>query len=154
MTMEQDVRILSQVPLFAQLESEALRLLAFTAEKLSLDENEVLFRIGEASECSYLITSGCILLNGGDFDSSTGVKLSSPALIGETALIVLTTRPGNATAIEPSTLLKIPRQLFLRIMREFPDGAARLREFMAHRLAQFTGELDVARQRAESRAAE
>ena len=154
MTMEQDVRILHQVPLFAQLEGEALRLLAFTAEKLSLEGNEVLFRMGEASECSYLVTSGCILLNGGDQNLSTGIKLSAPALIGETALIVPTTRPGDATAMEPSTLLKIPRQLCLRIMREFPDGAARLREFMAHRLAQFTRELDVARQRAESRAVE
>ena len=154
MTMEQDVRVLSLVPLFAQMEGEALRLLAFTAEKISLEKNEYLFRHNETSDCGYLITSGSIVLDAGDMEPACRVSLVAPALIGETALMVETLRPANAMATEATMLLKIPRKLFLRIMREFPEGAVRLRGFIGQRLAQFTGELESARQKAELRAAE
>jgi len=54
-------------------------------------------------------------------------------LLGELALFTETTRPVTATATEPSTVLCIPRPLFLKMLDGYPDAAVRLREILAKR---------------------
>jgi CRP-like cAMP-binding protein len=48
-------------------------------------------------------------------------------LLGETALVVATKRPVTAIARQPSTVLRISRALFLRVLEEYPASAERLR---------------------------
>jgi CRP-like cAMP-binding protein len=48
-------------------------------------------------------------------------------------LFTETTRPVTATAVEPSTVLRIPRPLFLKMLDGYPDAAVRLREIFAKR---------------------
>ena len=60
------------------------------------------------------------------------------ALIGELALITETTRPATATAVEPSTVLRIPRGLFLKMLDGFPNAAEKLRDILATRSNQST----------------
>ena len=151
MTLEQEVRILSAVPLFAQMEPEALRLLAFTAETISLANGDILYRAGEISDSGYVLMQGSMSLTSG-VGGGMAELIDAPALLGQAALIVETRRPGDATASAPSTLLKIPRHLFVRVMREFPGGAAKLRAFLGSRLMDFVAELKHAREIAESRA--
>ena len=152
MSLEQDVRFLSQLPLFAQLEPEALRLIAFTAEKLSLAKDETLFRRGEASDCSYVVLSGKLLCETGMEGEASQIIIHSPALIGELALIIATQRPGDVSEMETASVMKIPRALFLRVIREFPIGAEKLRSFLAGKLGAFSSELDEARNKAHLRA--
>ena len=45
-------------------------------------------------------------------------------LLGELALLTETVRPVTATANEPSTVLRIPRTLFLKMLEGYPDAAA------------------------------
>ncbi|MEA2937498.1 MAG: hypothetical protein QOC56_1002, partial [Alphaproteobacteria bacterium] len=54
-------------------------------------------------------------------------------LLGELAMLTDTTRPVTATALEPSTVLRIPRGLFLKMLEGYPDSAKRLRDLMAKR---------------------
>lgn len=154
MSLEQDVRILSQVPIFSQLEGEALRLLAFTAEKIQCLKDEALFRSGEPSDCAYLLISGKVRLENAPGDPMASTIAEANFLIGETALVADTRRPCTATAIEDCHAFRIPRPLFLRIMREFPGGAVKVRAFMASRLREFVSEIDAARCRADSLAAQ
>src|SRR5437660_522879 len=57
-------------------------------------------------------------------------------LIGELALFTATKRPVTATALEPSTLLRIPRNLFLKMLDGFPGMARKLRDIIASRAEQ------------------
>ncbi len=62
-------------------------------------------------------------------------------LLGEIALFTETKRPATATALEPSTVLHIPRQLFIKMLDSFPEAARRLREILAERLDQSSREI-------------
>src|SRR5262249_26096993 len=58
-------------------------------------------------------------------------------LLGEVALFAETKRPATAKALEPATVLSIPRPLFIRMLDSFPDSARK-------RLASRPGRLDEA----------
>jgi CRP-like cAMP-binding protein len=57
------------------------------------------------------------------------------------ALLTETVRPVTATAREPSTVLRIPRTLFLKMLEGYPDAAKALRDFIATRTDQSTREI-------------
>lgn len=141
MALEDDIANLRRIPLLEDFDTEALRLLAFSAETRLLRAGDALFRRGEASDGGFILTSGSIALEKHD-DGRPAEKILRPyTLLGETALIAETIRPVTAIAREPSTILKISRILFLRILDEFPATAARVRARVASRLTQFAKEL-------------
>ena len=61
--------------------------------------------------------------------------------MGELALLTETIRPVTATANEPSTVLRIPRTLFLKMLEGYPEAAQKLREIIATRADQSTQEI-------------
>lgn len=141
MALDDDIGNLRRIPLFEDFETEALRLLAFSAETKLLRAGDVLFRRGEPSDGGFILTSGSIALEKRD-DGRPADKIVRPfALLGETALITETTRPVKAIAREPATILKITRALFHRILEEYPSTAARVRRRLATRLTEFKQEL-------------
>lgn len=145
MSLEHDLRNLSRIPLFAELEPDARSLLAFSAETRILRTGDVVFLKGEPSDGGYVILSGSIALTS-DGGMDRYEKIVEPyILIGEIAVISQTERVVTAIAREPSVVLKISRSLFHRILREFPQSATRIREVIAKRLRDFSIELEDAR---------
>ena len=143
MALHDTVRAMASVPALAALDPEALRLIAFSAETRILRAGDVLFNEGEPSDCGYVVLSGMIsLANGG----GPAIHVGPPTLIGEAAMIVETLRPADARAREPSSVLKISRSLFHRVLSEYPDGASRVRRIVAERLLTLQGDLDTLRQ--------
>ena len=142
MSVENDIRNLSQIPMFGVLEDDARRLIAFSAETRILRASDILFRRGDRSDCGYVLTSGVIALDTRD-DGAAATLLSTPfTLIGELALISETERPMTAIARQPSTVLKIPRTLFHRVLRDYPASALNMRAMMGMRLEILIRELD------------
>lgn len=144
MGLEDDVGKLARTATFAALEPDALRLVAFSAETRILRAGDILFRRGEPSNGGFVVLSGSIALDASDSGAPTARIVRPPALIGELALLTETERPATAIAREPSSVLRISRQLFHRVLNEFPTSAQRLRRSLGARLTQFTGELDAA----------
>ena len=142
MALHDTVRAMASVPALAALDPEALRLIAFSAETRILRAGDILFAEGDPSDCGYVVLSGMISLvaNGGP-----ATLVGPPTLIGEAAMIAETTRPADARAREPSSVLKISRTLFHRVLSEYPDGAARVRRIVAERLLTLQGDLDTLR---------
>jgi len=139
MTLDDNIDNLTRIPLFAIFEPAALRMLAFSAETRLLRPGDVLFRRGDASDGGYILTMGAIGLDpAGDNSRAPATQIGPWTLIGEVALITTTVRPATATAIEPSTVLKIGRQLFHQILEQHPATAAQTREFIRKRLMEFT----------------
>jgi len=147
MSLNDDIRNLSRIPLFGELEPEALRLIAFAAETRILRAGDVLFNRGDESDGGYIVLTGAIALDPIG-DGGPAVQIVGPtALIGEIALISQTERPVTAIAREPSTVLKITRALFHRMLKEFPVSARRLRAAIQARLDTFAQELEEMRLR-------
>jgi CRP-like cAMP-binding protein len=97
------------------------------------------------SNGGYVVLSGSIAMDAADTGTAARI-VRPPGLIGDLALLTQTRRPATAIAREPSTVLRIPRSLFHRVLQEFPESAERLRQSLTDRLSQFIGELGAVRE--------
>ena len=148
MALEDDVVALASHPTLAALEPGALRLLAFSAETRILRAGDVLFRRDDPSDGGFFILSGAVALDPTNEGGNAARILGPGTLIGDMALIARTKRPATAVAREHTSVLKIPRALFHRILNEHPRSAERLRRHLSDRLHEFAQELDQVRRHA------
>jgi CRP-like cAMP-binding protein len=141
MTIEDDIAFFERVPTLGVLGRPALRILAIGAESRYLDGGEVLFHAGDAADCGYVIQEGSFSLTADDPDGRKGVRAGPGTLLGELALLVATERPATATALEPSTVVRISRNLFLKMLEGYPDVAKKMRDRAGERVDAWTREL-------------
>ena len=138
MAIDDDITFLERVPTLSLLGRQALRILAIGAETRYIHSGEVLFKRGDEADGAYVIQEGRFKLSSNDGDELT---VGPCTLLGEVALFSETRRPATARALEPSTVLRIPRFLFVRMLDSFPEAARKLREILAARLDQATREI-------------
>ncbi|MGA7489884.1 MAG: Crp/Fnr family transcriptional regulator [Xanthobacteraceae bacterium] len=138
MAIEDDISLLERVPTLSPLGRQALRILAIGAETRYVHSGDVLFKAGDDAEGGFVVQEGRFALS----SSAEGKEFTvGPCtLLGEVALFTETRRRATAKALEPSTVLCIPRPLFIRMLDSFPDSARKLREILAARLDQSTRE--------------
>jgi CRP-like cAMP-binding protein len=142
MTIEDDIAFLERVPSFSILGRDALRILAIGAESRYVHGGEVLFTVGDPADAGYVIQAGSFTLKIDNTDASGAeMTVTRGALLGELALLTETTRPVTAIAAEPSTVIRVPRSLFLKMLEGFPDAARRLRDHIAARTNQATKDM-------------
>jgi len=139
MTIEDDIAFLERVPALRLLGRDALRILAIGSETRYIHEGISLFGEGEDADAAYVVQEGSFDLV--SQKSSVPQSVAGPGtLVGELALLTETRRPATATAREPSSVVRIPRQLFLKMLEGYPDAARRMRDAMAARVNQTAGE--------------
>lgn len=137
MTIDDDIAFLERVPTFALLGRDALRILAIGAESRYVHRGEILFHAGESADGGYLVQEGAFTLRPNTADPNPPeMTVARGALIGEFALLTETIRPVTAIASEPSTVIRIPRTLFLKMLEGYPEAAQRLRDHLARRAEQ------------------
>jgi CRP-like cAMP-binding protein len=141
MTIEDDIAFFEHVPTLGLLGREALRILAIGAESRYVHGGEKLFGVGEDADAGYVVQEGSFSLTTGEAEEAEPVVVGRGTLLGELALITETTRPATATAREPSTVLRIPRGLFLKMLDGYPSAAAKLRDILATRSNQSTADI-------------
>jgi CRP-like cAMP-binding protein len=141
MTIEDDIAFFERVPTLGLLGRDALRILAIGAESRYVHNGEVLFSTGEEADAGFVIQEGSFSLAASQAVNTEPLVVGRGALIGELALITEMTRPATATALEPSTVLRIPRSLFLKMLDGFPSAAAKLRDILTARSNQSTADI-------------
>lgn len=142
MTIEDDIAFFERVPALGILGRAALRILAIGAESRFVHPGEVLFYAGDAADSAYLIQEGALgLIPHRAEGTAEEVVARRGALIGEVAMITPTKRLATATAIEPTTVIRISRGLFLKMLEGYPDSARKLRDAMASRADQWLHEV-------------
>jgi CRP-like cAMP-binding protein len=62
-------------------------------------------------------------------------------LIGELALVVAMQRPSTAIALENSSVIRVARSLFQRVLESDPAAARRLRDEFASRTSQIASDI-------------
>jgi len=133
MAIEDDINFFEKVPTLSMLGRGALRILAIGAESRYVHSGETLFAVGDDADGGYVVQEGSFRLTPRGGDTVRSIRVGVGTLLGELALFTETTRPVTATAVEPSTVLCIPRPLFLKMLEGYPDAAVRLREILAKR---------------------
>ncbi len=125
MSLNDDIALLSLVPLFADIDDDKLRLIAFGAERRRLSRGQQLFREGAPADCAFAIASGSFSLTRGQVDGGVEVvdTVGRGTLLSELAMISFVERKFTATAEEDSEVIRINRPLFRRMMEEYPEVA-------------------------------
>ena len=136
MTIETEVQSLRQVSMFRDIDPAKLKLLAFTSERLSYEKGDVLFRQHEVSDSTYVVVEGKVevWLEAAQKDRIRLAELGAGAMVGEMG--VLCDQPRSAT-IEASShvvALKISRDVFFDLLRQFPQMSVAVMRDLALRL--------------------
>ena len=137
MSIEDDVALLERVPTLRLLGTAALRMLAIGSEQRDYSNGDYLFNAGDEADAGYIVRRGAIRVEDGDAEVIAGPG----SLIGELALIVAMRRPSSAVAIENSTVIRVARSLFQRVLESDPAAARRLRDELATRTSQLASDL-------------
>jgi CRP-like cAMP-binding protein len=129
MAIEDDIRLFSSVPFLQGFGPEPLRLLAFGSERLVLRPGRELYRANQAADCGFVVSSGEIELSSEtERGNEIHGRFGRGALLGELALIAASRRPVNATAATEAEVVRISRSVFMRILGEYPEVAAKLHQ--------------------------
>ena len=80
-----------------------------------------------------------------DNDESKIAQLKRNDIIGEIAILCDVPRTATVTAAEELTALKITKDLFFRMVIDFPDMGIEIMRSLAHRLEMTTSQLREAR---------
>lgn len=142
MTIEEDIAFFQRVRTLNLLSRPALRILAIGSESRVVQAGEVLFHGGDAADCAYIIQEGSFGLLPHRAEGEAEEVVAGPgALLDELAMITASRRLATATALEPSTVIRVSRGLFLKMLEGYPETAAALRDAMAARSDQWLSEL-------------
>jgi CRP-like cAMP-binding protein len=152
MALDDDILFLRRIATFRVLGPDALRVLAIGVEKIHLRAGDILFEEGEPAESAYAVVAGVIRLRrASDKALDEPMLVKAGALIGESALLVETDRPASAIAMEPSTLYRIPRGMFMRMLESDVEAAVGLREMISRRVDAALDDLDTVLPRFEQK---
>ena len=142
MSLNEEVEVLRSVPLFAKIEPSKLKLLAFTSERLTFPAGGELFHQGDPGEAAYIILSGQADVV---IDTPTGeiavAKVGKNDLVGEIAILIDVPRTATIRAETEITTLAINKDLFFRMISEFPGMAVEIMRELAYRLEATTAQL-------------
>ena len=141
MGLEDDIAFFGQVPIFAALDKQALRILAIGAETRHLQSGAVLFYAGELADGGYLLQEGSLLLEPGTFAEGNEITVGPGTLVGELALLTDAVCQATAIAKGPVTVIRISRSLFRKMLEGYPAAAVTLRDMLSGRLDSWTREL-------------
>jgi CRP/FNR family cyclic AMP-dependent transcriptional regulator len=134
-SLQQEFEFLRRVPLFAEIEPAKLKLLAFMSERVGFDHGKFVFRQGDQADAAYLIIDGeAEVILEGPAGPITVATLGANEVVGEIG--ILCDLPRNATVRAKNRLvaLRIAKDPFMRMVREFPNMSVSIMRELAHRL--------------------
>jgi CRP-like cAMP-binding protein len=144
LALDDDIRLLSGVELFQSFTPDQLRLLAFGAENMRLAQGQMLYEAGAHADGAFVVAAGSVGLFREDVEGERALLATAGpgTMLGELALIADTVRPTGAVAVEQTDLVRLSRRLFHRILQEYPELAAALRDHIARDLTRMVGKID------------
>jgi CRP/FNR family transcriptional regulator, cyclic AMP receptor protein len=149
MSINEEVQILRNIPLFARMDASKLKLLAFTSERISFRAGDLLVRQGDEAECAYILIEGdAEVLVDTPQGPLTVATLGRNDIVGEIAILIDVPRTATVRAKSKVVTLRISKDLFFRLVSEFPQLAVEIMRELAHRLENTTAQLREAMSRA------
>ncbi|HMB75922.1 MAG TPA: Crp/Fnr family transcriptional regulator [Kiloniellaceae bacterium] len=146
MSIEQEVEILRNIPMFRKIDPTKLKLLAFTSERLTFKPAQELFHQGDLGDSAFIVVEGeaDVLVETPDGPLAVA-RLKRNDIIGEIAILCDVPRTATVQAVGQLTTLKITKELFFRMVSDFPDMSIEIMRALAHRVEMTTAQLMEAR---------
>ncbi len=142
MSLNEEVELLRRIPLFAKIEPSKLKLLAFTSERLTYQGGQRLFEQGDVGDAAYIIIDGeasvRIRTDGGEVQVA---QLGKGDVVGEIAILCDVPRTAAVEATSTLTTLRITKELFFRLVGEFPQISIEIMRELAARLERTNAQL-------------
>ena len=142
MSLNQEVELLRNIPLFSRIATSRLKLLAFTSERLDWDASQTLFRQGDDGDAAYIIMDGSaavlIETDGGEVEVA---RLRRGDVVGEIAILCDVPRTATVRATEALTTLRVTKEVFFRLVTEFPEVSVEIMRELAARLERTNAQL-------------
>jgi CRP-like cAMP-binding protein len=113
-------------------------MLAIGSEQRRVARGEALFNAGDDADAGFIVQRGALRIEDG---GGAAIVAGAGALIGELALITAMQRPSTAIALEDSSVIRIARSLFQRVLESDPAAARRLRDEFASRTSQIASDI-------------
>lgn len=139
MSLAEEVDLLKRIPLFANIETSKLKLLAFTSERVHYHLGDILFEQNAVGDSAYIIIEGSaeVLV-----DTPSGPKVVATVtkndFVGEIAILCDVPRTATVRAASDLVTLRITKDLFFRMISEFPQMAVEIMRVLAQRLEKTT----------------
>jgi CRP/FNR family cyclic AMP-dependent transcriptional regulator len=146
MSLNEEVDLLRQIPMFQKVEQSKLKLLAFTSERLVFQSDQTICEQGEPGDSMYVIVDGeadvIVNLPNGPLTVAT---LKKNSFFGEIAILCDVPRTATVKATSTLTTLRITTDLFYRLVSEFPQMTIEIMREIAARLDRTTQDLQTTR---------
>lgn len=142
MSILDDVEALKRTPLFAKVEPSRLKLMAFAAERTQFRAGEEMFHQGDNADAAYIIMEGRADVV---VETPSGplkvAEVGRDAFVGEIGILCDVPRTATIVATENLTTLKITKDLFFRMVSDFPTISIEVMRVLAQRLEHTTEQL-------------
>lgn len=146
MGVNDEVEVLKKVPFFAKVDPAKLKLLAFTSERVNFKADQFLCKQGDPGDAAFIILSGHadVLLETDDGPLKVA-SFGPNDIVGEIAILIDVPRTASVKATENTTTLKITKDLFFRMITDFPEISVEVMRVLAQRLDRTNAQLREAR---------
>jgi CRP-like cAMP-binding protein len=144
-SIEQEVEILRRIPLFANVEPAKLKLMCFASERITYKSGQSLCEQGDIGDAAYIIIEGSADVIVTREVPLVVAQVGKDDIVGEIAILVDIPRTATVTATNELTALKITKDLFFRMVTDFPEKGVQIMRVLAQRLEHTTAQLLQAR---------
>lgn len=143
MSVRMNAESLRQIPLFAECDPAHLQVMAFASERVEFAAGADIFRESSNGSAAYLLLSGEAEVWKSKGEERIQLALAGPgAFLGELAMIAGQPYSVNVTARSPVIATRISREIFMRVVGEFPDFGTRVMDALSRKLTGSITEFD------------
>ncbi len=140
--IEKDIEMLGGVPLFSGLSVEQLKIVAFSAERVTYQKGQFLYRKGDKATATFVIMVGnAEIISSSENKNATNIPVLPGAFAGETSMLTQSPRRVSLRAVDDVTALKISKDLLVRLAEDFPEIGIKMVKVLEDRLNQTLDDL-------------
>lgn len=145
-TLNSEVEMLRTIPMFAGVDPAKLKLLAFSSERVTFNDGQVIFKQGKEGDNAYVVLDGVAdVIFEKDGKEIPVAQVGKNALIGELAILCNAPRSATVRAHGNLEALNIKKEYFLGLITEFPKIGIHVMQLLAQDITNATRELANAR---------
>ena len=109
--------------------------MAFTSERLTYKDNEIVFNEGDDGDAAYIILDGTAIVSIAQGSKSLELdRIKRGGFVGDISLLCDVPRTATITAKDALTTLQIKKDTFFNLIAEFPEIAIEMMRVLASRL--------------------
>ncbi|MEM7071079.1 MAG: cyclic nucleotide-binding domain-containing protein [Pseudomonadota bacterium] len=137
MTLNEEIAVLRAIPMFANLETSRLKLVAFTCKRATFAANHTLFNAGDKiANHAFIVLRGVVDIAVNDQQGKQIVvaQMKKNDMFGEIALLCNVPRTAKAVTNEECELLILDKDNFFNLLKQFSDISIEIMKALAMRL--------------------